>query len=166
MAGDARRHNGHGYGMTALSVRQRNLTGGVLLGLAGAAAAVRALTAMHVGTPADMGPGFFPLVLGACLALCGVGMVLAALPDRRASGHQPIISLRVVGVVIVAVASFALTVRPLGLVPAAFLLVVIAGFADPRSRLKMILPLALGLSVLSWLIFLVGLKMPLPAFAF
>lgn len=154
--------------MPTLTTRQRNLTGGVLLALAGAAAALRSLTNLHIGTPANMGPGFFPLVLGLCLAACGAALALAARADTDpgAAEERPEINLRAIGFVIIAVAVFALAVRPLGLVPAAFLLVLVAGFADRRSTPRLILPLAAGLALTSWLIFLVGLQMPLPAFAF
>lgn len=152
--------------MIELSGRQRSVLGGMLLALVGLAAVFRAMTDMHVGTPANMGPGFFPLVLGACLTLSGTAIAIGALFQNPSQTLAPAINLRAIGFVVIAIVAFALTVRPFGLVPAAFVLVVIAGFADRRSRLTMILPLALGFAGLSWLIFLVGLNMPLRAFAF
>lgn len=152
--------------MIELSGRQRSVLGGVLLALVGFAAVFRAMTDMHVGTPANMGPGFFPSVLGACLALSGAGIAAGALFQKQSRTLAPALNLRAIGLVVLAIVAFALTVRPLGLVPAAFVLVLIAGFADRRSRLAMILLLALAFAFLSWLIFLVGLNMPLQAFAF
>ena len=152
--------------MTPLGAHHRQVLGGALLTLAGALAALRAATTLHIGSPADMGPGFFPLVLGIVLLACGAALALSALRTGAPASLAPKVHLRTVLMVCAAVAAFALLVRPLGLIPAAVALVILAGFADRRSRLSMILPLAAGLSVISWLIFLVGLKMPIPAFAF
>ena len=47
-----------------------------------------------------------------------------------------------------------------------FLLVLTAGFADPRTKPLTLVLLAGGLAAISWLVFIVALGMPLRALAF
>lgn len=152
--------------MTVTVERARELAGGTLLALLGGGAALKALTSQHIGTPANMGPGFFPVVLGICLALCGLGVAAAALGKSLDQAAVPRVNVRAVALVTLSVALFALTIRPLGMVPAAFLLVLAAGFADPRTKPLTLVLLAGGLAAISWLVFIVALGMPLRAFAF
>ncbi|WP_319824848.1 tripartite tricarboxylate transporter TctB family protein [Thalassovita sp.] len=151
--------------MSGQTDRTRDLAGGALLALIGLGAALQAQASLQIGTPANMGPGFFPVALGLCLALCGVGIVVTGVLRSIPAEDTPRINPRAIGLVTLSVALFALTVRPLGLIPAAFLLVMTAGFADPRSRWTTLALLAGGLALLSWLVFIVALRMPLQAFA-
>ena len=155
----------------------RDVAGGTLLAAVGIFAGLRALTQMHVGTPGNMGPGFFPLLLGAALMLCGLGMIAATLigPVMRRIGARSLspptrtdeiqVNWRAIGLVSLSVALFAVTLRPLGMVPASFLLVFVAGLADPTTAKSRLAALALGLSLASWVIFILALGMPLRAFA-
>ena len=60
---------------------------------------------------------------------------------------------------------FSATITSLGMLPAAFLLVMLAARADARTRWVSAILLGLFLSLVSWLIFVVALGMPLAAFA-
>lgn len=152
--------------MNLLSERNRETMGGLALVFIGAGAAIRAGSNLHMGTLGNMGPGFFPTVLGVALALCGAIITAPALLRRIGPGLSTLINLRAVFCVIGSVAVFALTIRPLGLVLAAFLAVVVAGFADPRTRPVTLVLLGLGLSAISWVVFILALGMPLSAFPF
>ncbi|MEC7763147.1 MAG: tripartite tricarboxylate transporter TctB family protein [Pseudomonadota bacterium] len=152
--------------MNLLSERNRDLLGGLALVIIGLGAAVRAGTTLRMGSLGNMGPGFFPTVLGVALAVCG-GIILAQTVVRRVGpGAIARVNLRAILCIIGAVAVFAIAIRPLGLLLTAFLSVVVAGLADPRTKLVTLIILGVGLSATSWLVFIVALGMPLSALPF
>lgn len=149
----------------------RDIVAGCVLVCIGLAAIWKAQASLQFGALASMGPGFFPIMLGLCVGVCGLALVVITMlsPNKRATAsdeESPTISARAVGFLILAVGVFALTVKTLGLVPAAFLLVAISASADRRTKPLKALALAAALSVTSWLIFIAGLAMPLAAFSF
>lgn len=152
--------------MNLLSERSRDILGGLALAVIGGGAALRAGTHLNLGSLGDMGPGFFPTILGVALALCGALIAAPAHMRGVGSGAVARVNLRAILCVIGAVAVFALTIRPLGLVLSGFLAVVVAGLADPTTKLSTLVLLAIGLSGLSWLVFIVALGMPLSALPF
>ncbi|MBV7380810.1 tripartite tricarboxylate transporter TctB family protein [Maritimibacter dapengensis] len=152
--------------MNLLPERSRDILGGLALAVIGGGAALRAGTHLNLGSLGNMGPGFFPTILGVALALCGALIAAPALMRGGKPGAIARVNLRAILCVIGSVAVFALTIRLLGLVPSAFLAVVVAGFADPKTKLSTLVLLAIGLSVLSWLVFIVALGMPLSALPF
>jgi len=113
-----------------------------------------------IGTPARMGPGFFPFVFGLAGAGLAVAVVIRAFfaPDSlREDPHW-----RAAGFVIGGVVAFGLLIETAGLGPAVFVATVISAYADREARLKGTLILAIGLAVATWLIFvyLLGLSIP------
>ncbi len=111
-----------------------------------------------MGRMANIGPGFFPRVLGIVLALAGVGTILTAFGRE---GEMPRLRLRVAAAVGLALLAFALIVEPFGIVPATVALTVVARFAEPRPNLWRVLVLAVLLSALCTAVFVWGLKLPL-----
>jgi putative tricarboxylic transport membrane protein len=116
----------------------------------------------RIGTPARMGPGFFPIVLGGILAVLGLSLAIPALirdgePLPRLGlglGLRPLLT------VLVAIVVFALLLQPLGFVVSAVVLILISGFADPELRRVESVGLALLLTAFSVLIFVVLLGLP------
>ncbi|AOB37734.1 tripartite tricarboxylate transporter TctB family protein [Bordetella parapertussis] len=143
-------------------VDYRDLIGGGLVTLAGAAAMYHSLTAFSVGTAARMGPGYFPALVGGLLMLCGVMILIPAL---LRAGPMPVLEIRPLFWVSLSVLAFALLVLSFGLVPAIIAQSVLAGISDCKLSLRNSLLLAGGLSVGATLIFKVGLGVILPAFA-
>lgn len=149
----------------------QNLAGGLALaGLSGLA--LWLLRDLNQGTLSEMGSALLPRALAVCLGLMGLGLVLSAfirhgLPLERTELHGPVL-------VLLAIAFFALTIRPfplgpivipgLGLVVAAPVAIVIAGFATPEARLRELIVLALGLTPLCMLMFGDLLNLPIPMF--
>lgn len=111
-----------------------------------------------MGRMTNIGPGFFPRILGIVLALAGVGTILTAFGRE---GAMPPLRLRVAAAVGLSLLAFALIVEPLGLVPATIALTVISRFAEPRPGLLRVLVLAVLLSALCTAVFVWGLKLPL-----
>lgn len=111
------------------------------------------------GTLRNMGPGFLPVVLGWLLA--GLG-VLIALPALRRTGPPVQVELRTLVIITAALLLFASSLRPLGLILATALAVLLASVAERGFAWPSRLVLAVGLSGLVWLIFVAGLGMNLP----
>lgn len=145
--------------------KQDMIAGAVLVGF-GLFVAIYAGRHYDFGTTASMGPGYFPVVLGSILA--GLGALIMLLSMRRVPGTpwQAPVGLRPLIAVLLAVLVFALLIVKLGLVPATIALTLVASLGEPTLRPQRALLLGVGLALLSWLIFSVGLKMPLPAFNF
>jgi hypothetical protein len=111
------------------------------------------------GTPARMGPGFFPVMLGGLLAALGLSLTIPAL--FRSGPPLPTLGLRPLLVILAAIVIFALLLQPLGFVIAAIVLVVAGGFADPDLRRVESVGLALLLTAFSIGIFVFLLGLPL-----
>jgi hypothetical protein len=60
--------------------------------------------------------------------------------------------------------AFAGLIEPLGLVPSMFLATAISMFADDKARLPAVLIYAVLATLAGWLLFLVALDLPIPAF--
>jgi hypothetical protein len=112
------------------------------------------------GTAARMGPGYFPTLLGALMALLGLrltGPALARDGDAMQRFH-----LRPFLFVLLAIAAFGVALPYLGLAAAIAALVVVGSFAEPD--LKPLETAAVGafLVVFSIVIFVVLLGLPIP----
>lgn len=136
------------------------LIGGTLLLLTASAFGVFALR-LPLGTAQHMGPGYFPLLAAIVLGLLAVGTIALAF-RRSVPINRP--TFWPVLWVLASTVLFALTVRTLGLVPAVFLSIVTASIADRSARLVHAVILGIGVSGLSWAIFVALLHLPLTAF--
>jgi hypothetical protein len=113
------------------------------------------------GTPGQMGPGFFPLMLGALLSVVGVVVGIQAL---RAHGETtlPPMNWRALGAITSAVVLAAFLLRPAGLVVAIPVLVVVAALSSPNSRIVAMALTAAILTFMAWAIFIWGLGLRIP----
>lgn len=138
----------------------RELLAGAIFVAAGAYFAFEALT-YEVGTAFRMGPGFMPLFLGAVLAALGVGV--AASGWSKPDTEKPLApSWRGIVLIIGVIIFFGATIRGLGFVP----VVLVSAFGSAMaSRVNSPLfsaLLAVGLTVMCTLIFVIGLGMSVP----
>src|SRR5688500_15944975 len=110
-----------------------------------------------------MGPGFFPLVLGAILVLLGVLIVGSGFVAEREEevGSPP---WRAIVLLTLAFILFGLTIRNLGVVGALFVSILLAALASERIGTLGALVIATALTVLSVVIFIVLLQLRLPLF--
>lgn len=148
--------------MTRIDIRE--FISGVALIAIGLFVALYAANNYRVGTLARMGAGFFPTALGWTLSGLGIVIVLLSLRRRNHILTPPPFAIRPLLAVIVAVAVFSVLVERTGLIPATLISTVIVSMADSGFTIRRALWLGASLSVLSWLVFKVGLQMPLPAF--
>jgi hypothetical protein len=120
-------------------------------------------TSYPIGSAARMGPGLYPLLVGGLLAVLGAIIVIKpALEQDGDSGPLTAPAWRGAALALGAIVVFGLTVRGLGLLPAIFLTALLASLASRLTSPLVALAMAIGLTVLSYLIFVVGLQLNLP----
>lgn len=147
---------------------QKDFFSGLMFMGVGVAFAWGAATNYTVGTGARMGPGYFPLLLGVLLAILGAAITFEALVVETEDGEKIgtfawkplffIIAANVVfGVLLGGLPSIRLPA--FGLIVAIYALTVIASMAGDEFKLKEVLVLATVLSIMSYLAFIVLLKL-------
>ncbi len=113
-----------------------------------------------MGTTMRMGPGYFPTAIGGILFLFGVYVlgrgVRSRVQVRGAWGWRPL------ALVTLSIVVFGFLLERLGLIPAAFLMFLVAAAAGPEFRFKEVLLLATVMTAFSVLVFIWGLKLPYP----
>ena len=135
------------------------LAGGIFV-LTGGAFVVGSL-GYELGSPLRMGPGYFPLLVGAVLAALGVAIVLKGLIAAEVLSFGAI-PWRAVAAIVLALVFFGFTVRRLGFVPASAVTALVTTLASSRMRPLVAVAVAAGLTVASTLIFVVGLQLRIP----
>jgi hypothetical protein len=113
-----------------------------------------------LGTMVRMGPGYFPTVLGALLALFGLHLLVKGL--RSAERIEAGWSLRALIVLPVSLALFGLLMDRAGLVPAMAALVIGSAAAGREFRPVEVVLLALFLIAFSLAVFVWALGLPYP----
>jgi hypothetical protein len=150
---------------------QKDFWGGTLFAVLGLLFAVIArglpglsfMPGYSMGTPARMGPGFFPFYLGAILFVLGV--LIAVGGFRGVKGEDTHVEkfhwgpiLYVLGAVVM----FGLLLKPIGMLLAGLLLVIVASLGSHEFKLKPVVILGLVLTIFCAFVFVGGLKLPIP----
>jgi|CXWL01.1.fsa_nt_gi hypothetical protein len=114
-----------------------------------------------MGTPARMGPAFFPFWLGLLLTALGIGIIIAA---WRSKETKPVEKFYwgAIGWVLGAVCLFGLLMKPIGMPLAGVLLVIVASVGSHDFRIRPVAILAVCLVIFCTLVFVYGLKLPIP----
>jgi len=117
-----------------------------------------------MGTPARMGPGFFPFWLG--MILVGLGVLIAVIAFRHAEAGEeaqlekfhwgPILY------VLIAIVLFGVLLKPIGMLLSGMVLIVGASLGSHEFKWREILGLGVFLVIFTALVFVVGLKLPIP----
>jgi hypothetical protein len=136
----------------------RDIAGGALLLLTGIMIAWYASATLDFGTVRRMGPGMFPMSIGVILAVFGIALMI---PAFFRAGDFDAVEWRSAIAVLAGVGAFALAIRPLGLVPAIVSLLVVSSLAERRFRPVSLLVMCVTLPLAAYLIFRVGLGLPL-----
>jgi hypothetical protein len=135
------------------------LAGGIFV-LIGGAFVVGSL-GYELGTPLRMGPGYFPLVVGAILVALGLAVVVKGLVAGEVLSFGPV-PWRAIAVITAAILFFGFAVRSLGFVPTSAVTALLTTLASRRIRPLTAVAVAAGLTVASTLIFVVGLQLRIP----
>lgn len=135
------------------------LAGGIFVLIGGAF--VWGALGYGLGTPLRMGPGAFPMLVGATVAVLGLAIIGKGLVAGEVTSFGAI-PWRAVAVIVLAVLFFGFTVRRLGFVPTSAVTALLTTLASSRVRLLTAVAVAAGLTVASTLIFVVGLQLRIP----
>ncbi|GAA3153196.1 tripartite tricarboxylate transporter TctB family protein [Planomonospora alba] len=135
------------------------LAGGIFVLIGGAFAA--GSLGHELGTPLRMGPGAFPLLVGAITAALGLAIVVKGLVAGGVAAFGPV-PWRAVAVIVLAVLFFGSTVRGLGFVPTSAVTALLTTLAARRVRPLAAAAVAAGLTAAATLIFVVGLQLRIP----
>ena len=143
----------------SLILRNKDFWSGVLLLAVGAGAMVIARN-YPFGTSLRMGPGYFPTLLGALLAVGGLYLLIKGLrsSDMIESGW----SLRALVVIPVSLVLFGYLMDHAGFIPALIVLIFGSAAAGTEFRLVEVSLLAVGLTIVSIVVFIWGLGLPYP----
>jgi len=115
---------------------------------------------LKMGTGLQMGPAYFPTVLGALLSFIGL---ISLIRSFLGKGEPiPKFAWRPLLLITAATVVFGLLVRGAGLVIALPLFVIMTAFASVKFRWGPALTLAVGATVFCALVFVKGLGVPLP----
>jgi Tripartite tricarboxylate transporter TctB family len=122
------------------------------------------LAGYSMGTPARMGPAFFPFWLG--LILFALGLVIAFIGLREEGGKDaefPTYHWKPILFVLGSVVMFGLILKAVGMLIAGFLTVIVSSMGNPEKfHTRDVIFLAIGLVVFCALVFVWGLKLPIP----
>lgn len=120
-------------------------------------------TEYSFGTSAQPGPGYFPFGLGVLLAFLGALVLFKAL-TLESEGGDPIgkIAWRPLLIIVAAITLFGLSLPRFGLAITLPLTIILASLAGQEFRLRDVLLSCAVLTVGSWALFIVGLKLTIP----
>lgn len=134
--------------------------GGVALTFTGLAAAALA-TEYRIGTLGQMGPGFFPILLGLLLAALGLKISLAPTPTEPRLLPRP--PWRAMVLIALGIGLFAATIDRLGLIIATASMVYVVSYADLRTTWRSAIMLSVTVSTAAVFIFIWLLDLPIHA---
>jgi hypothetical protein len=145
-------------------------TGLIYMGV-GAAFALGATT-YNVGNSARMGPGYFPLMLGMLLAILGAVITFRSMVVETENGEKigawawkPLFFIIAANLIFGALMGGLPSIKlsAMGMIAAIYVLTFIASLASEEFKFKEIVILATVLAVMSYLAFIVLLKLQLQA---
>ena len=149
---------------------QKDFYSGLVYTIVGAAFAYGA-TSYNIGTGARMGPGYFPLLLGVMLAIIGAIILFKSLVVETPSGDEvgswawkPLVFIiagnLLFGILLGGLPS--IKFPAMGLIAAIYGTTLIVSMAGDEFKLKEVLILGTVLSVISYLAFILLLKLQFP----
>ena len=141
---------------------QRDFWSGLMFVVVGIVFAVGA-TNYSMGSSARPGAGYFPLLLSVIMAILGAVVLFKSLTIETPGG-DPIghIAWKPLLIIVAAIAVFGITIELLGMIVTIPILILISSLAGDEFHWRDVLINAVVLTVASWLIFIVGLKLTIP----
>ena len=115
------------------------------------------------GTTVRMGPGYFPRVLSLLLVGFGVTVLIKGL--RKGGKLVNRWGWVSVGLLTLSMVLFGFMIEPLGLLPALATMFLVAAYAGSEFRLREVVVLIVVMSFFAVVVFIWGLKLPYPLFA-
>lgn len=118
-----------------------------------------------MGTPARMGPAFFPFWLGMILFFIGILIAVGGFRHESRPGDTefPKYHWRPILFIMASVVLFGIILKAVGMLIAGFLLVIISCMGNPEKfETRDVVLLAAGLVIFCAMVFVWGLKLPIP----
>ena len=141
---------------------QRDFWSGLMFIVVGVVFAIGARN-YSLGSSARPGPGYFPLMLSVIMAVLGAVVLFKALTIETEGGDRiGDIAWRPLLVIVVAILVFGATITWLGMIIAVPILIAISSLAGDEFHWRDVIINAIVLTIASWLIFIVGLKLTIP----
>ena len=151
-----------------LRILEKDFLGGTLIFATGLGVTIHSIS-FEIGSLNQMGPGFFPIVLGLILTTCGVAIAAKGRSSESNSRDEinvkPPAEWRAWALIIIGIASFIALARIAGLIVATFFIVFISALGDRDNSWKSAALLALLMVAVSVIIFWWALQIQLPLFA-
>jgi putative tricarboxylic transport membrane protein len=138
----------------------RDIAAGLLFLAIGLHFALGAWLSLRMGTALQMGPGYFPLVLGALLSALGIAIIVVAL--RSAAVKIDAVSWRGVALVTASIIFFAATIRGLGVAFGLGGAVLLASLSTEKNSFLQSAIIAAVFTTASIIVFVWLLGIPLP----
>lgn len=141
---------------------ERDFWSGLMFVVVGIVFAVGA-TNYSMGTSARPGAGYFPLLLSVIMAILGAIVLFKSLTIETPGG-DPIghIAWKPLLIIVAAIAVFGVTIELLGMVVSIPILIFISSLAGDEFRWRDVIANAVVLTLGSWGVFIVGLKLTIP----
>jgi hypothetical protein len=111
------------------------------------------------GTAANVGPGYFPTVLGIITAVLGIVVAIGGLSPNAKEEKVKRFAFPTLLLVLGSVVLFGLLLKPLGLVLSLFLLITVSSLASHEFKWKATLAVAFALIALCLLVFVWALSL-------
>jgi hypothetical protein len=150
--------------VSGTAAQKRDLYAGALLMVLGAGCALEG-HALALGTLSEMGPGFFPVLLGIALAVVGLLIAAFAVGTSAPDGSQELAGApdwRGFACIVLGVVAFIALGEYTGLIPATFACVLIAAHGDRTMSFRAALVLALAMTVVAVVFFFYALQLQFP----
>ena len=123
-------------------------------------------TQYSMGTPAKMGPGYFPFWLGLVMTALGLVILIKSLGAKAAIEKIPPFNWRVIALITGSAVLYGVLLPIMGFIVAVFVLVFLSASASHEFHWKGTLMNAIFLIVFTYLVFVVGLKLQFPLLPF
>ena len=119
-------------------------------------------TQYPMGTPAKMGPGYFPFWLGIVMTALGLLILVKSLSAKAAIEKIPPFNWKVIGLITGSVVAYGVLLPIMGFIVAVFVLVFMSASASHEFHWKGTLINAVFLIVFTYSVFVMGLKLQFP----
>jgi hypothetical protein len=141
---------------------QRDFWSGLMFVGVGATFAIGA-TNYSMGTSARPGAGYFPLMLSVIMAILGAIVLFKSL-TIESPGGDPVggIAWKPLLIIVAAIVTFGVLLERLGLFITVPILIIISSLAGDEFRWRGVVVSAVILTLGSWAVFILGLKLTIP----
>jgi Tripartite tricarboxylate transporter TctB family len=144
---------------------QKDFGAGLMYMVIGLFFAVMA-TQYPMGTPAKMGPGYFPFWIGVLLTIIGLIVLIGSLRASAFIEKIPSFNWKVVGLITGSVVLYGILLPTMGFAVAIIILVFLSASASHEFSWKGTFINAIGLAISTYLVFVLGLRLQFPLLPF